>query len=157
MASFLSESFLVDQEDPSDLVDALAEVNTAGGSWVNVEPDVDDNLKAHVSGLFQWFSARGSQVPVGTFVAGTQRDRPSIGVDHGVGRGAGSRLEEAGVGITEPWILRQDHPKRGLVWEFAELGAPPPSPVAHLLLQATALFCPLPFEGRFRVAVNTPR
>ena len=157
MASFLSESFLVAGGDPADLVGALAEVAGAPGSWVNVEPDVDDSAKDDVPGIFQWFSARGPQVPVGTFVAGSDRDRPSIGLDHGTGRGAGDRLGAAGITLAEPWLLRQDNPKRGLVWEYVAAGAPPAGPVVDLLLQGTALFCPLPTDGRFRVAVHTPR
>ena len=92
MASFDTETFLVDATDPGGLVEVLDEVAGAPGAWVNVEPDVDDSLRTEVSGLFAWFSARGAQVPVGTFVAGTSRDVPSIGVDHGSGRGAGDRL-----------------------------------------------------------------
>ena len=157
MASFLSESFLVDGDDLGDLVEARREVSNSPGSWVNVEPDVDDSMRADVPGLFQWFSARGPQIPVGTFVAGSDRDRPSIGLDHGTGRGAGNRLALAGIAIAEPWMLRQDHPKRGLVWEFAASASPPAGPVADLLVQGTALFCPLPTDGRFRVAVHTPR
>jgi len=157
VASFLSESFLIAGDDPADLVDALVEVVGSPGSWVNVEPDVDDSARADVPGIFQWFSARGSQVPVGTFVSGSDRDRPSIGLDHGTGRGAGDRLEAAGIAVAEPWLLRQDNPKRGLVWEFVGGGVPPVGPVADLLLQGTALFCPLPTDGRFRVAVHTPR
>ena len=91
MASFDTETFLVDATDPGGLVEVLDEVAGAPGAWVNVEPDVDDSLRTEVSGLFAWFSARGAQVPVGTFVAGTSRDVPSIGVDHGSGRGAGAR------------------------------------------------------------------
>jgi len=157
VASFLSESFLVAGDEPADLVEALGEVAGSPGSWVNVEPDVDDSARSEVPGLFQWFSARGSQVPVGTFVAGTDRDLPSIGLDHGTGRGAGDRLEAAGVTVAEPWKLRQDHPKRGLVWEFTVQAPLPVGPVADLLLQGTTLFCLLPTDGRFRVAVHTPR
>jgi len=161
VASFETETFLVDATDPSDLVEVLGEVAASPGAWVNVEPDVDDSLRADVPGLFSWFSARGAQVPVGTFVAGTDRDVPSIGLDHGTGRGAGDRLAAAGQAAPDGWLLRQDNPKRGLVWEWGRgpgqgdsAGHPA---LARFLMQATALFCQLPSEGRFRVAVHTPR
>ena len=162
MASFDTETFLVDATDPGGLVEVLDEVAGAPGAWVNVEPDVDDSLRTEVSGLFAWFSARGAQVPVGTFVAGTSRDVPSIGVDHGSGRGAGDRLREAGLSAPDGWLLRQDHPKRGLVWE-AQHQEPRLAdqtghePLAQFLMEATALFCPLPTDGRFRISVHTPR
>ena len=162
MASFDTETFLVNATDPGGLVEVLDEVAGAPGAWVNVEPDVDDSLRTEVSGLFAWFSARGAQVPVGTFVAGTSRDVPSIGVDHGSGRGAGDRLREAGLSAPDGWLLRQDHPKRGLVWE-AQHQEPRLAdqtghePLAQFLMEATALFCPLPTDGRFRISVHTPR
>ena len=99
---------------------------------------------------------------MGTFVAGTSRDVPSIGVDHGSGRGAGDRLREAGLSAPDGWLLRQDHPKRGLVWEapHEEPRLADPTghgPLAQFLMEATALFCPLPTDGRFRISVHTPR
>ena len=156
MASFDTETFLVDSTDPTDLVDVLAEVASSPGSWINVEPDVDDSLRADVPGLFAWFSARGPQVPVATFVAGSGRDVPSVGLDHNTGRGAGDRLRDAGVIAPEGWSLRQDNPKRGLIWESGSLDVPTGPSLAVFLMEATALFCPLPTEGRFRVLVHTP-
>ncbi len=162
MASFDTETFLVDATDPGGLVEVLDEVAGAPGAWVNVEPDVDDSLRTEVSGLFAWFSARGAQVPVGTFVAGTSRDVPSIGVDHGSGRGASDRLREAGLSAPDGWLLRQDHPKRGLVWEAQHqeprlIDQTGLGPLAQFLMEATVLFCPLPTDGRFRISVHTPR
>ncbi len=157
MASFDTESFLVAAADPVDLADVLVEVAGRPGSWVNVEPDVDDGLRADVPGLFAWFSARGSQVPVGTFVAGSDRDAPSVGLDHSTGRGAGNRLRDAGVTAPDGWSLRQDNPKRGLIWESVVPGPPNGASLAVFLMEATALFCPLPTDGRFRVSVNQPR
>ena len=157
MASFDTETFLVDSADPTDLVDVLAEVTDSPGSWGNVEPDVDDSLRADVPGLFAWFSARGSQVPVATFVAGSDRDVPSVGLDHSTGRGAGDRLRDAGVVAPDGWSLRQDNPKRGLIWESGSSDVPTGPSLAAFLIEATELFCPLPTEGRFRVSVNTPR
>ncbi|MDG2428193.1 MAG: hypothetical protein P8M16_07165 [Acidimicrobiales bacterium] len=157
MASFDSETFIVELSDLTDLADVLLEVALAPGSWVNVEPDVDESLRADVPGLFAWFSARGSQVPVGTFVAGSDRDAPSVGLDHSTGRGAGGRLSDAGVVAPSGWLLRQDHPKRGLIWEFASQSSLDGAMLAEFLVAATGLFCPLLSGGRFRVAVHTPR
>ncbi len=162
MASFDTETFIIDSADPDDLVEVLDEAAGTPGAWVNVEPDIDDALRDEVSGLFAWFSAKGAQVPVGTFVAGTGRDVPSIGVDHGYGRGAGDRLREANLSAPGGWLLRQDHPKRGLVWEAPreEPGLADPighGPLAQFLMEATSLFCPLPTDGRFRISVHTPR
>lgn len=159
VASFESENFLVAADDPADMVEGLLEVAGQPGSWLNIEPDVQDSLRADVSGLFSWFSARGSQVPVGTLVAASPRSPASIGIDHGSGRGAGDRLTAAGIGPPPGWVLRQDHPKRGLVWESpAGPGTPAEAAaVARLFMEATELFCQLQVPGRWRVGIHTPK
>jgi len=159
VASFESENFFVAADDPSDLVEALLEVAGKPGSWLNIEPDVQDSLRADVSGLFSWFSARGAQVPVGTLVAATSRNTASIGIDHGSGRGAGDRLVAAGIRSPPGWALRQDHPKRGLIWESpAGPGdATDAANVARLFMEATELLCQLEVPGRWRVGIHTPK
>ena len=159
VASFESENFLVAADDPADLVEALLEVAGRPGSWLNIEPDVQDSLRADVSGLFSWFSARGSQVPVGTLVAALPRNPASIGIDHGSGRGAGDRLAAAGLGAPTGWVLRQDHPKRGLVWESPSGpgNSMDAAAVASLFMEATELFCQLQVPGRWRVGIHTPK
>jgi hypothetical protein len=159
VASFESENFLVAADDSADLVEALLEVARQPGSWLNIEPDVQDSLRADVSGLFSWFSARGAQVPVGTLVAASPRNPASIGIDHGSGRGAGDRLAAAGIGSPSGWVLRQDHPKRGLVWESptGPGNAQDAAAVASLFMEATELFCQLQVPGRWRVGIHTPK
>ena len=153
-ARYETEILSVDGDRPEPLVDAVA-AGAAGGGWVNIEPMVDDGQRSDVPGIFAWFSARGPQVPVGTFVAGSDRSPASVGIEHGTGRDAGDRLNEAGVGAPVAWLPRQDHPKRGLVWEVhsGDLDA---EVVVDLLLRATALLCPLPHEGRWSAAVSRP-
>ena len=159
VASFESENFLVAADDPADLIEALLEVAGQPGSWLNIEPDVQDSLRADVSGLFSWFSARGAQVPVGTLVAASARSPASIGIDHGSGRGAGDRLVAAGIAGPSGWVLRQDHPKRGLVWESptGPGNSRDAAAVASLFMEATELFCQLPVPGRWRVGIHTPK
>ena len=117
------------------LVAAIAAA-AGGDGWVNVEPQVDDDQRIEVPGIFAWFSARGPQVPVGTFVPGNDRDPASVGLDHGTGRGAGDRLVAAGVVAPADWVLRQDHPKHGLVWELDPRNVDATA-VARLLLEGT--------------------
>ena len=153
-ARYETEILSVYGDRPESLVDAVAAL-AAGGGWLNIEPVVDDEQRSDVPGIFAWFSARGPQVPVGTFVAGSARPPPSVGIEHGIGRDAGDRLNEGGVGAPGAWLLRQDHPKRGLVWEVhsGDLDA---EAVVDLLLRATALLCPLPHEGQWSAEVSRP-
>ena len=151
---YKTEILSVDGDRSEPLVDAVTGV-VADSGWVNVEPVVDDYQRSDVPGIFAWFSARGPQVPVGTFVAGSDRSPASVGIEHGTGRDAGDRLNEAGVAAPGVWLLRQDHPKRGLVWEIHS-GDVDAEVVVDLLLRATALLCPLPHQGRWSVAVSRP-
>ena len=151
-ARYETEILGVDGDRPESLVDAVDAV-AAGGGWLNIEPVVDDEQRSDVPGIFAWFSARGPQVPVGTFVAGSDRSPASVGIEHGAGRDAGDRLKEAGVGAPGTWLLRQDHPKRGLVWEVHS-GDIDAEGVVDLLLRATALLCPLTHKGRWSASVS---
>ena len=153
-ARYETEILSVDGERPEPLVDAVAAV-AAGGGWVTIDPVVDDEQRSDVPGIFAWFSARGPQVPVGTFVAGSDRSPASGGIEHVTGRDAGDLRNEAGVGAPVAWLPRQDHPKRGLVWEVhsGDLDA---EAVVDRLRRATALLCPLPHEGRWSATVSRP-
>ena len=154
MARFSTEVLHVRADDKADLVAAIAAA-AGGDGWVNVEPQVDDDQRIEVPGIFAWFSARGPQVPVGTFVPGNDRDPASVGLDHGTGRGAGDRLVAAGVAAPADWVLRQDHPKHGLVWDLDPRNVDATA-VARLLLEGTAFLCPLPTEGQWTATVNRP-
>ena len=151
---YKTEILSVDGDRSEPLVDAVTGV-VADSGWVNVEPVVNDDQRSDVPGIFAWFTARGPQVPVGTFVAGSDRSPASVGIEHGTGRDAGDRLNEAGVGAPVAWLSRQDHPKRGLVWE-AQPGDLDPEVVVNLLLRATALMCSLPHEELWLAAVSRP-
>ena len=95
-ARYETEVLKVDIYQQEPLIEAVAAVAATGG-WVNVEPVVDDEHRNDVPGIFTWFSARGPQVPVGTFVAGSKRSAASVGIEHGIGRNAADWLEAAGL------------------------------------------------------------
>lgn len=149
---YTTEILTVEASDFRSLVEIVRELSADGG-WVNIAPSVDDENRVEVPGIFSWFSARGPQVPVGTFVAGTDRLPASVGVEHGFGRGASARLVEARVPVPESWVRRQDHPKRGLVWEVNPHEVEAKS-VVDLLLKATETLCPLSFDGRWTAEIS---
>ncbi len=156
MARYESSIIPVSAEDRDELVDAIARVAAAGDGWINVEPSVDDDDRTEVPGIFAWFSARGPQVPVGTFVAGTDRDPASVGLAHGSGRGAADRLVDAGVTAPGDWVARQDHAKHGLVWEIHPQRVDAPA-VATLLTEGTVVLSTLPTTGGWVATVHEPR
>ena len=156
MASYSTEVFHVQAGDHAELVAAIGSAMSGANAWVNVEPVVDDSQRIEVPGIFAWFSARGPQEPVGTFVYSGPDVAASVGLDHGTGRGAGDRLTAGGVEAPAAWVLKQDHSKTGLVWELHPEGVDAGA-VVRLLLEGTSLLCPIPVEGRWTATLNRPR
>ena len=77
----------------------------------------------------------------------------------GLGSPISMYLAAAGIGSPSGWVLRQDHPKRGLVWESptGPGNAQDAAAVASLFMEATELFCQLQVPGRWRVGIHTPK
>ena len=111
-----------------------------GSGWLNVQPVVADEDRPPESLVFKMFTAKGPPIPLGTWVPGhhhREKWRPaSVGI---AARGRAPCLEAAGgAGVTEPdgWNRRQDHIKRGLVYELPE--GQDPKVALEFLLDAMA-------------------
>ena len=89
-----------------------------------MQPLVADEDRPPESPIFKLFTAKGPAVPLGTWVPGHHyRDKwqpASVGLQHAGGRHAAKLLEERGVAEPDGWNRRQDHIKRGLVYELPE-------------------------------------
>jgi hypothetical protein len=142
---------------PTELEEAVAELDAAGAGWVNVGPDIDeDDLPPPSGGLGKLFGGRGPAVPHATWVAGAARrggQRPSeLGIEHGSGPKAVARLKEAGLDLPAGWLVRQDHVRRGLV-----LAVPPGTPAEEIvgfLLGAAARLAQVPVGDRWLADVH---
>lgn len=120
-----------DEFDDEQLAEAVAMLDALVGrgesaGWVNLEPFVDaeelDRLRASTPpALLRVFSGRGNKIPFATYVPGRRdadRDRPaSVGLQHSSGPKAVALLDELGIRVPERWRVRQDHAKRGLVFD----------------------------------------
>lgn len=101
-------------------MESIASDRSGSGGWINFHPKADESVDPpQGSSLFGIFSAIGPAVPICTWMPGKwrgdRRDPVSIGVQHGAGPRAVSRLREAGIEVPPTWRVRQDHPRRGLV------------------------------------------
>jgi hypothetical protein len=110
--------FLPDQVDA--VLARMKALRDAHRGWINLQPGIPEAAAGAVrgSGLFAIFSGRGPEVPVCTWTAGTAGRRPepiSVGVLHGTGPRALTRLQEKGWPLPDGWRLLQDHSKRGIV------------------------------------------
>ena len=130
-----------------------------GSGWLNLQPVVADENRPPESPLFKLFTARGPAVPLGTWVPGHHyRDkwRPaSVGLQHAGGRHASKLLEERGVVEPSGWNRRQDHIKRGLVYELPE--GQDPSVALEFLMDSITQLVGIPLSGRWLALILTQR
>jgi hypothetical protein len=105
-------------DDLTEVVDALRSMRV--GDWANIEPYVDqaelDDLRARSPHpIVRAFQKAGAPIPLGTVA----RTAPglSIGLEHGHGARALPFLREHDLAKPDDWKLKQDHPRRGLVFE----------------------------------------
>tara|TARA_Y100001970_G_scaffold24855_1_gene29694 strand:- start:2454 stop:2933 length:480 start_codon:yes stop_codon:yes gene_type:complete len=150
--NYLYEILKLEDNQKDELAKAFEKVLSLNG-WINIEPVVEDDSRGETPGLFSWFSARGPQVPVGTLVFEGEDKLVSLGISHGTGRNASDILEYEGIQAPVSWQLKQDHPKRGFVWEVRkeELET---RPAAHFLMEATYKLCPAAQERLWTASVN---
>ena len=150
--NYLHEILELEDNQKDELAVAFEKILSLNG-WVNVEPVVEDDSRGETPGLFSWFSARGPQVPVGTLVFEGEDKLVSLGISHGVGRNARDTLEHEGIHAPVSWQLKQDHPKRGFVWEVGKEELETRS-AADFLMEATYKLCPTAQERLWTAAVN---
>jgi hypothetical protein len=113
-----------DPYEAGPVVEAMQAAADAGRGWLNFEPIVpDDDELPPGAGGGGVFSNRGPAIPLCTWtapatsrkgVAGPQ----TIGVQHGNGSKARPVLADVGLEVPAGWIVRGDHPKRGMVIEL---------------------------------------
>lgn len=137
---------------------ALA-VRGDGSGWLNVQPLVAEEDRPAEPPLFKWFTARGPAVPLGTWVPGhhkrNQWQPACVGLQHGGGGGATKLLEERGVIEPDGWHRRQDHIKRGLVYELPE--GQDPKNVLMFLVDVMSQLVVFPLNGRWLAISFTQR
>jgi hypothetical protein len=138
-------------------VEAFERLQRAGGGWINLAPDLGDDRPPSRAG--GWFSARGPEAPHATFMAGRVRrngrvEPAQLGIEHASGTKAAQRLREGGLELPGRAIVRQDHPKRGLV-----LAVPADAPATALvdwLLEASTRLSRVPIGDSWLAEIWEP-
>ncbi len=109
-------------QDLQGLVDLLAGVVAAPGSWLNMSlQELDDPEAPGESFLFGFLAARGPANPLVTIMRETDDKPLSVGIQHRAGTKAAHQLRDAELPIPPAGRVRQDHPRRGLVVEWADV------------------------------------
>lgn len=144
------------EDDLDPVVAVFEELGAAGSGWVNLSPDLEDDVEAPArSALAGLFSARGHAVPLATWTAPEgPGQRATIGLTHGSGPKALARLAQHDLALPEGWLKRADHPRRGLVVTVpAEAEA---ADVLWWLLAAGHALSTVPLSGEWRALVYRP-
>lgn len=113
-------------DDTSEVLSCMKDLaaRADGRGWLNVQPWVEDEDRPPTSPLGRMFSARGPEIPLATWIPQHRRGRSdvraTVGISHPTGRFAVRRLAEGGVELPQGWVVRQDHIRRGLVFELPQ-------------------------------------
>lgn len=161
----MPRSRLVDDMDvrPGDtaaLQGALDKLAFAHDGWVNLQPVAsDEDTPPPGRGMAILFGAAPVTVPVCTWVPGRPDRRgirpDQIGIQHGTGPRALSRLAADGLGLPDGWRWRQDNARRGIVIDL-----PPGTETAGMLtwlMTAGRLLALTNLEERWRARIYHPR
>jgi hypothetical protein len=151
------------RDDPESVLTRMKAIVARGDGmgWINLGPALTEEQHAALpsrSGLGAWVSGRGPVVPMGTWTPprhGKRRRLAQLGIAHGTGRDAVSRLEEAGAGLPAGWTKKQDHAKHGIVVEVPD-GAVHGDVVAWLLRVIDVLSPIVSLDDRWIAEVHVP-
>lgn len=148
------EHLELDDADVGPLVTVVAELARAGAGWVNLDPHVDpDDLPPARGALGGLFSGRGPDLPRATWVAASERELATIGVQHGSGQRAREVLPRYGLSLPAGSAIVADHAKRGLVVHVGDDDLV--TTLEWLLAAATALSA-VTLTGRWRAEIHRP-
>lgn len=139
--------------------DELAALGEAGDGWINLLPGVVEDADINPpTGLFAFFGTRQPPVTMATVMPARLDRREvegmSVGVMHPTGAKSVARLAEAGVEVPPGWVVRQDHPRRGLVLRTAP--DTDPANIVTWCVEAGTALCMVDMTGRWQAVVYLP-
>jgi hypothetical protein len=162
MTSRQTESFEFTPSDVGRVGAYLETLCDSGDGWINLLPGVveeSDDAEASSGGVFSiLFGSKTSPVTMGTLMppkrARAQFDGVTVGLMHPMGGKVVRQLAELGVELPAGWVVRQDHPRRGLVVR-APVGTSTNDVVGWSVRVGGAL-CRQEMTGQWRAVVYLP-
>lgn len=143
-----------DEATRDAVVKRMTAMASARQGWINLTPGLDVDVPPQPRSMMgSLFSARGPEIPLGTWSAPsrTGREPATVGIQHGRGPQVLAQLREAGLAMPSGWRRLQDHPRRGLVCAIPTVDDPGElDQVLDWLVRATGYLCPLPRTGQWR-------
>ena len=138
------------RDDLQSLVDAIRSID-GGLGWVNVTPGIPSESVQDEGSLFSWLvGARPQVAPLATFMpASSHSGKPGrLGILH-----AGGRLYAEGIdklAVPKSWRCRQDHARRGLLFDVAETS---PEEMARVMTRVVDQLAAVQTTGRYLAEV----
>ena len=148
-------------DDTAEVLSCMEELAARGDGkgWMNLQPWVEDQERPPTSPLGRMFSSLGPAIPLATWVPGHRRGRSTVpgtvGISHAAGRFAVRRLADGGVDVPPAWAVRQDHTRRGLVFELPDAVAV--SDILTFLLAAIEVLTGVETDGRWVADIAVQR
>ncbi len=144
-------------DDRAAVTERMASVARDLSGWINMQPGLDPDVEPPPakSALFGFLAASGPDIPLCTWLPRRPRSSGTgsvgVGIQHPAGPKVVRRLSDMGITVPPGWVVRQDHPRRGLVLDVPlheEPGA-----VLDWLVRASTGLCALPLSGKWLAAV----
>jgi hypothetical protein len=146
-----------DPLDAGEIAERMQAMADAHRGWINFEPRIpDDDEPPEATAFTGLFSNRGPAIPLCTWTSPPRSRKgvigpQAIGIQHSRGTRAVARLAELNLAVPGGWLVRTDHPKRGMV-----IDVPADEEVATVLdwlLAAGEALVAVPVTGRWSAIV----
>src|SRR5262245_57277081 len=146
-----------DPYEPDIVLDCMETILERRRGWVNFEPRIpEEQGPPETGGVLGVLSNRGPLIPLCTWTPPEVSRKgavgpQTIGIQHALGAKARPRLTEVKLEVPAGWLVRGDHPKRGMVLELPADEAV--ATVLDWLLAAGEALVTVPVTGRWTAVV----
>lgn len=143
-------------DDPTEIINYMTLISTARDGWINVLPEKDAEEGTGTLGFLTLFGGGSSGVTMFTWKPEPDDQQGArhvtVGITHATGRRVAAQLVP--FTIPENWIVKQDHPQRGLVLSIPD--REPHERVLDWALRTLADLSPFARAGTWRADVYLP-
>jgi len=151
MSSTQRSSFEVKEQDLGEFVAALGSARASRG-WVNCTPGVPEDYPQFRPSLFAWLTGPTPPgAPIVTLMPGVAGQPDILGVLHAKGR-IGLHQGSTLASIPSSWKCRQDHNRRGLLFEVPAVAN---EDLAAVMVAVSDELATVPTTGAYLVELFT--
>jgi hypothetical protein len=151
MSSAKRSTFEIREEDLSEMVTAMEAARATNG-WLNCTPGVPDDYPQFRPSLFAWLvGPTPPGAPIVTWMPGHNGQPDTLGILHAKGK-IGLHQGANIASIPSSWRCRQDHNRRGLLFEVP---AVTDAELATVIVSSCDELATVPTTGNYLVELFT--